>query len=54
VQQREEHENKVTMSIRQQYLHVLDLIGYYKPEEVFSEEDEAKVKKRLRALGYLD
>ncbi|RLA76041.1 MAG: CopG family transcriptional regulator [Deltaproteobacteria bacterium] len=24
------------------------------PEEVFSEEDEAKVKERLRALGYLD
>jgi len=23
-------------------------------EEVFSEEDEAKVKERLRALGYLD
>ena len=24
------------------------------PEEVFSEEDETKVKERLRALGYLD
>lgn len=24
------------------------------PEEVFSEEDEEKVKGRLRALGYLD
>lgn len=24
------------------------------PEEVFSEEDEKKVKERLRALGYLD
>lgn len=24
------------------------------PEEVFSEEDEQKVKERLRALGYLD
>jgi len=24
------------------------------PEEVFSEEDEHKVKERLRALGYLD
>ncbi|MDO8724567.1 MAG: hypothetical protein Q7J35_00690 [Candidatus Methanoperedens sp.] len=24
------------------------------PEEVFSEEDESKVKERLRALGYLD
>lgn len=24
------------------------------PEEVFSKEDEAKVKERLRALGYLD
>ena len=24
------------------------------PEEVFSEEDEAKVKERLKALGYLD
>ena len=23
-------------------------------EEVFSEEDEAKVKERLKALGYLD
>ena len=27
---------------------------YEEPEEVFSEEDEAKVKERLRALGYLD
>jgi hypothetical protein len=25
-----------------------------KPEEVFSEDDEQKVKERLRALGYLD
>lgn len=24
------------------------------PEETFSEEDEQKVKERLRALGYLD
>lgn len=24
------------------------------PEDVFSEEDEKKVKERLRALGYLD
>jgi Arc/MetJ-type ribon-helix-helix transcriptional regulator len=24
------------------------------PDEVFSEEDEVKVKERLRALGYLD
>ncbi len=24
------------------------------PEEIFSEENEAKVKERLRALGYLD
>ena len=24
------------------------------PEEVFSEEDEAKVKERLKALGYID
>lgn len=24
------------------------------PDEVFSEEDEKKVKERLRALGYLD
>lgn len=24
------------------------------PEEVFSKEDEQKVKERLRALGYLD
>lgn len=24
------------------------------PEEVFSEEDEKKVKDRLKALGYLD
>lgn len=28
--------------------------GEEEPEEVFSEEDEAKVKDRLRALGYLD
>jgi len=28
--------------------------GEEEPEEVFSEEDEAKVKERLRALGYLD
>ncbi|MCX9081079.1 MAG: hypothetical protein OIN83_02660 [Candidatus Methanoperedens sp.] len=28
--------------------------GEEEPEEVFSEEDEHKVKERLRALGYLD
>ncbi len=28
--------------------------GEEEPEEVFSEEDEKKVKERLRALGYLD
>ena len=28
--------------------------GEEEPEQVFSEEDEHKVKERLRALGYLD
>lgn len=28
--------------------------GEEEPAEVFSEEDEHKVKERLRALGYLD
>lgn len=28
--------------------------GEEEAEEVFSEEDEKKVKERLRALGYLD
>lgn len=29
-------------------------VGEEEIEEVFSEEDEQKVKERLRALGYLD
>lgn len=33
---------------------VIKDVDYEEPEEVFSEEDEAKVKERLRALGYLD
>lgn len=31
-----------------------EVIKEEEPEEVFSEEDEQKVKERLRALGYLD
>ena len=33
---------------------VLKEIGADEPEPVYSEEDEAKVKERLKALGYLD
>lgn len=33
---------------------VIKEVGEEKPEEVFSEEEEEKVKERLRALGYLD
>jgi len=31
-----------------------EILGDVDEEEVFSEEDEAKVKERLRALGYLE
>jgi len=33
---------------------VIKDVSEEEPEEVFSEEDEQKVKERLRALGYLD
>lgn len=33
---------------------VIKETGEEEPEEVFSEDDEQKVKERLRALGYLD
>jgi len=33
---------------------VIKDVSEQEPEEVFSEEDEQKVKERLRALGYLD
>ncbi len=33
---------------------VLKEVGAGEPEPVYSEEDEAKVKERRRALGYLD
>jgi len=33
---------------------VIKEVSEDEPEEIFSEEDEEKVKERLRALGYLD
>ena len=44
----------VTYVLRQVLSNVESSEQQSKPKEAFSEEDEHKVKERLRSLGYLD